>query len=194
MLFSLIWADPNIGRHTHPVVEMKRSETGGIWGLGIGALISWLVGAVLIWFGKQAESKIYRKEAMAIVGLSWVLATILGALPYMFSGTARGPSIRISGQRVLVATSNWKIWTSWEVVEGLSVDQVKVLDVVAGASARGVSERQMVRQSGLESAPQLLAQIGRADPFQKWILLPNQNPDAPADRAANYRLAWVQMG
>jgi trk system potassium uptake protein TrkH len=32
----------------------------------------------------------YRKEALAVVGLSWVLATVLGALPYYWSGTALG--------------------------------------------------------------------------------------------------------
>ena len=32
--------------------------------------------------------RMLEKEAMAVVGLSWVLATVLGALPYYISGTA----------------------------------------------------------------------------------------------------------
>ena len=32
----------------------------------------------------EGESKIYRKEAMAVVGLSWVLATVLGGAALRF--------------------------------------------------------------------------------------------------------------
>ena len=95
MLFSLIWADPNIGAHTNPVVKLDRPESDGIRGLLYSAIICWLLGGSMYWWGRGTKTKIYRKEAMAVVGLSWVLATVLGALPYIFSGTCRGPSIRV---------------------------------------------------------------------------------------------------
>ena len=89
MLLSLVWADPGIGAHTDvaPGIVVDRPETHGIWGLVYSALICWLIGGSLYWYGREADTKIYRKEAMAVVGLSWVLATLLGALPYMLSGT-----------------------------------------------------------------------------------------------------------
>ena len=72
MLFSLIWADPNIGAHTDPVVETNRPETDGIWGLIYSAIICWVLGGLMFRYGRGGVSKIYRKEAMAVVGLSWV--------------------------------------------------------------------------------------------------------------------------
>ena len=36
---------------------------------------------------KGGNGQLFRKEAMAVVGLSWVLATLLGALPFRLSGT-----------------------------------------------------------------------------------------------------------
>jgi len=40
------------------------------------------------------------QEAMAVVGLSWVLATVLGALPFIFSGTKLGTTDEKTGQPV----------------------------------------------------------------------------------------------
>jgi len=90
MLFSLIWADPNIGSHTDAAVKATQLESKGIWALVYSALICWVLGGAMVQYGRSAgNAKIYRKEAMAIVGLSWVLASVLGAMPYTFSGTIR---------------------------------------------------------------------------------------------------------
>ena len=107
MLFSLIWADPNIGAHTDPIVKTSRPETDGVWGLIYSAIICWILGGLMFRYGRDGDGKIYRKEAMAVVGLSWVLATALGAMPYIFSGTYRGPSVRVinDSSTVLVAAS-----------------------------------------------------------------------------------------
>jgi trk system potassium uptake protein TrkH len=46
------------------------------------------VGALLMYLGRNSQGqRLFRKEAMAVVGLSWLLATVLGALPYWFSAT-----------------------------------------------------------------------------------------------------------
>ena len=83
MLGSVPWAFPALG-------VAKEFERRGCFALLASMVICLLVGAALRWFGRQAKMTIYRKEAMAVVGLSWVLATILGALPYGLSGSARG--------------------------------------------------------------------------------------------------------
>ena len=196
MLFSLIWADPNIGVHSDPVVEVNRPETNGIWGLIYSAVICWILGGSLFWLGRNADSKIYRKEAMAVVGLSWVLATVLGALPYIFSGTHRGPSIRVfeSGQPVLVAASRWKAWKTWEPTEIASEDQRLVLLAVAESSARGLTEQQLITSTGLSNAPNIFRELQTSWPWSKWIAGPGDDPQAPADRASHYRLNWVRMG
>lgn len=75
MIFSLPAAWPIVGNHTE-------FELRAFLALVVSILISAAVGFVLHRYGKQTESTLYRKEAMAVVGLSWVLATLLGAIPY----------------------------------------------------------------------------------------------------------------
>ncbi|MBN2024148.1 MAG: TrkH family potassium uptake protein [Pirellulales bacterium] len=71
-------------------------ERSGFWGL-VGAMaVCFAVGAVLRRIGRRARGRLFLKEAMAVVGLSWVLATVLGALPFIFSGPHRTPQARMS--------------------------------------------------------------------------------------------------
>jgi Trk-type K+ transport system membrane component len=195
MLFSLIWADPNIGAHTDPIVKTNRPETDGIWGLIYSAIICWILGGLMFRYGRGSESKIYRKEAMAVVGLSWVLATALGALPYMFSGTSRGPSVRVfeNSETVLVASSRWRFWEVWEQTDPVSADELKVLRAVTNSTARGLSRRQLIGQAELNDAPQVFIALKQRRPWKKWLAAPGEDPKAPADRASNFRLNWVRM-
>jgi len=89
MVFSLPWALPALG-------GQWEHERAGFWGL-LGAMaICFVLGGVLRFLGRGAEVRLFRKEAMAVVGLSWLLATLLGALPYLLSGTMRGPEMAMS--------------------------------------------------------------------------------------------------
>ncbi len=83
MLGSIPWAFPQL-----QVAEQFESD--GCWALVASMAICFGVGTILRWVGRDARTLLYRKEAMAVVGLSWVLATILGALPFYLSGAARG--------------------------------------------------------------------------------------------------------
>ena len=83
MLGSIPWAFPECG-------VAESFESSGCWALVASMAICVAVGCVFRWFGRDAKLMIYRKEAMAVVGLSWVLATILGALPFVLSGTSKG--------------------------------------------------------------------------------------------------------
>jgi len=128
-----------LGWHTDTVVQVEHWEVGGIVGLIASAAISWFIGGALMLYGKSAEGKLFRKEAMAVVALSWILATVLGALPYILSGTARGPSIRIFDQQktVMVDESPFAFWRSWREVE-MEPREYEVLKCVAQANARGI--------------------------------------------------------
>lgn len=196
MLFSLIWADADVGFHTHSNVKSSRLESEGIWGLVYGAIISWAIGGLLYWYGRGADAKIYRKEAMAVVGLSWALATVLGALPYIFSGTSRGPSIRVldDSQEILVSAPRFEIWKAWEKSAKVSDQEFAVLKVVTNASARGISESQLRSTTGIYEAPEIFANLQQEQPWQDLLLAPAQNPRAPADRASHFRIKWVPMG
>ena len=89
MAFSLPWALPPFGGDwTH--------EAQGFFALLGSMLICLLVGGALSYVGRGPQGHLFRKEAMAVVGLTWVLATLLGALPYLLSGTQRGPGMPMS--------------------------------------------------------------------------------------------------
>ncbi|MEE3220965.1 MAG: TrkH family potassium uptake protein, partial [Planctomycetota bacterium] len=87
MVFSLPWAHPSLQPGN---IRSGGFEWGGFFALLGSISISLIVGGVFWYFGKTAAGPLYRREAMAIVGLSWILATVLGALPYALSGTCTG--------------------------------------------------------------------------------------------------------
>ncbi|MEO6596277.1 MAG: potassium transporter TrkG, partial [Planctomycetota bacterium] len=60
-----------------------------------GFVASMVIGAVvaaLLWLaGRAAEGHTFRKEAIAVAGLAWILASLLGAIPFQWSGLLRDP-------------------------------------------------------------------------------------------------------
>jgi len=87
MSFSLPFAIPALANRTD-LDPAPAFETQGAKGLLLSMAISMMVGAGLRVLGRRHRGgQLFQKEAMAIVGLSWVLATVLGALPYYLSGT-----------------------------------------------------------------------------------------------------------
>lgn len=196
MLFSLAWANDSWGHHTDSRIAGPQFEANGFWGLLFSSVICFMVGGVLWFSGKGAERKIYRKEAMAVVGLSWVLATILGALPYMLSGTARGPSVRVfeEQQTVLAVAPRFKIWQSWLPVKDLSSDEVKVLSAVVDAGAKGLNRSSLIRETGLANATSIFGQLKSRAEFMSWLATPGDDVHVPADRSSHYRLRWKRMG
>ena len=86
MAFSLPWAFPLCGGNWE-------HERHGFFGL-LGAMVACFVVATLLRYaGRGTKEHLFRKEAMAVVGLSWVLATVLGALPYTLSLTYRAEGV-----------------------------------------------------------------------------------------------------
>ncbi len=98
MLFSVPWAHPSFGfRIAKNIPFPTEYEWRGALGLMGSSFISAAIGGVLIWLGRNSvRQKLFRKEAMATVGLSWILATVLGALPYLLSGVQREEGINVS--------------------------------------------------------------------------------------------------
>lgn len=82
MSFSLPWAFPECG-------QTEVFEARGFWGLIAAIACSLVVGGGLYFTGRRERATLLRKEALAIVGLGWMLAGFLGGLPYLFSGTMR---------------------------------------------------------------------------------------------------------
>ena len=99
MLFSLPWAFSALS-------GTPGFESAGFVGLIISIVLSLLCAVAMRILGhKNQGDQLFRREAMAVVGLSWVLATLLGALPYAFSGTACG--VDAEGQPELMNLADW---------------------------------------------------------------------------------------
>ncbi|MCG8653928.1 MAG: TrkH family potassium uptake protein [Pirellulales bacterium] len=96
MAFSLPFAFPVISQRTHlPAVE--QFEAGGVQALLLSMAISMLIGTFLLLLGRRSRGgPLFQKEAMAVVGLSWVMATVLGALPYYLSGTCTRAGVPVT--------------------------------------------------------------------------------------------------
>lgn len=91
MSLSLPFAFPLLANRTF-LPAAAEVESQGVRGILFSMAVSMLVGTALLFSGRNGRgAALFRKEAMAIVGLSWVLATVLGALPYYLSGTEIAP-------------------------------------------------------------------------------------------------------
>ncbi|MEM6362956.1 MAG: TrkH family potassium uptake protein [Planctomycetota bacterium] len=88
MSISLPFAWPQIAYRTH-LPPAEQVERDGITGLLGGMAVCFVTGLIFRFLGRRHRigAPLYAKEAMAVVGLSWVSATVLGALPYYLSGT-----------------------------------------------------------------------------------------------------------
>lgn len=196
MLFSLIWAEPKFGVHTDPDPNIVTglAETSGVRGLIYSSVICWSIGAMMLFWGRKASGRIFRKDAMAAVGLSWVLATVLGAMPYVFSDTCRGPSVRVTEDPsfVYVGSPFWKLWNGWDSVN-VSLDEYKVIAAIANSNARGISERRLIESSGLPNAVEIFQNMKTRPELGHGFVGPGEDRWAPVDRAPHYRVNWLQM-
>ena len=89
MVVTLPWSFPIFGQ----TIDFEARAFRGML-LAIGC--SFAVGGTMYRIGRRATGSILRKEALAVVGLGWVLAGVLGSLPYLLTGTQRSPGIAMS--------------------------------------------------------------------------------------------------
>lgn len=84
MAASLPWAWPSLGGSPSFETRAFMALTGSI-----GTAL--VIGMILLRLGRSSTGQLYRKEAMAIVGLSWILASTIGAMPFLMSQTRISP-------------------------------------------------------------------------------------------------------
>lgn len=89
MALCLPWAFPACSK-------TPSIESNAVVALLASIAISVVLGGALIFAGRRANGRMFRKEALAIVGLSWCLATVLGAVPFLLSGTCKGAAPSMS--------------------------------------------------------------------------------------------------
>ncbi len=205
MIFSLPWAYPTLGVHT-TLQQSRQFETAGFNGLVISMVICFAVGGVLFWFGRNHDGKLFRKEAMAVVGLSWIVATVLGGLPFYLSGTTRGPSVRTYGedQPIFISKFNWQLWSEWDRFDSVLPEQYAVLEPIVGAGAPGLSVDDLIEQLSpkqfsaeevdRDRIDSVLTQLRQTNPVWEEILLLPGDRTGPKEWHDRYRTKWVPMG
>ncbi|MFY9253130.1 MAG: potassium transporter TrkG [Fuerstiella sp.] len=89
MIVALPWSFPMFGQ---AVSFERQSFIGVLESIGISVV----VGLMLQFVGRNAKDSLLRKEALAVVGLGWVLSGILGGLPYLLTPTYRVEGVSLS--------------------------------------------------------------------------------------------------
>ena len=78
-------------------VSSVYGETASVWACVVSALVTALFGGGLVWRNRgstiSSEGRVdyFRREGLAAVGLSWLIAAAAGALPFLLSGAIRSP-------------------------------------------------------------------------------------------------------
>jgi len=195
MVFSLPWAHPSLG-HRSEMAANASFETSGFLALVISILLSFALGGILLWLGRGQKGRLYRKEAMAVVGLSWILATLLGALPFCLRGTYRSPAVRET-----IDLSTWQVYDygtlvhhRWRAKTVLSTDEQATLKALLDVGAKGHSLSVLQATSSIEETHSVLVNLAKRDHDWQSVLLFPISDAPPGSRESNYRLRWVKMG
>ena len=197
MLLSLLWAFPDLGFRTDESLRAERFEYRGFVALVLSTAISWGVGGLLFFFGKGESSGIYRREAMAMVGLGWALATVLGALPYLLSGTCARPAVRENrvDASLYVRASGWSVWKRWDAAPKLAPTEERIIRTLVNTGPIGCSANSLAAFSAVPGATSIIEDIASRPEWKGILLMPGDDAgQTPSDRASHYRLAWVPMG
>ncbi len=203
MVFSLPWAFPELGYRASLAagrgpdgLPSASFETAGFLALLASMVVCGLVGGGLLWFGRTAEGSVFRKEAMAAVGLSWVLATVLGGLPFYFSGTYRCAGVRMLGADdlpVLFKFGSWNPRSQWRSGPRLTGDAHRVIKALHAAGAAGLTPARLsgVLPSGRAEA--VLRDLIAREPVWRGVLITPRSRIGPAVYSGSYRIRWVRM-
>jgi len=119
-------------------------EWRGLLALLAAMAVCGLVGFGLARLGRKAEPALRQREALGLVGVSWLLAAALGALPYLFSGvfdysyvdayfecmsgfTTTGSSVLTDFEGTARSILFWRSFTHWLGGMGIIVLFIAVL-------------------------------------------------------------------
>lgn len=180
MLFSIPWAWPVFG-HT------PRFEPRGLAALCVSVALSAAVGTFLRRIGRSSAGAMFRKEAMAIVGLSWVLATLLGALPFWLSRTSRGLMVQLRGPEQPAKIGR-------TIVTPLATESYDIVNALLHAGAKGLNQEELVARSSRPDAIRLLGRLRDMNPLWRHALVMPDGARWPAGaERPTYRVRPVRM-
>lgn len=88
------------------------------------ALVGWVVvsglalglGLVFRFLGRNAPMRLFRKEALCVIGLGWILASLLGALPYLLILKDCSPAQALFESSSGITTTGASVFGSYEAI------------------------------------------------------------------------------
>ena len=193
MIFSMPFANPDLGsrggKFGDHISVTGEFETDGFVALMWSVVASLVIGGGLCLWGRKSDSTLFRKEAMAVVGLTWFLATFLGALPYWWSGTQMGPTIRFGQDQAWAVDIGLFGIRNWHALAPLEENQNEVVKAVLSSGSRGLSEAQLAEVDPIGVA--LFEQLADKADWKRYLTVPGG--PGPADRMDNYRIRFIPM-
>ena len=127
MTLSLPWSFPACG-------QAPSFESHTFRGMTLSILTCWVIGTCLWLAGRGQHGSVLRKEALAVVGLGWLLCGLLGALPFLLSPTYRMPGIEMS-----VADAVFESISGFTTTGASVLTQLEVPDEIADCEASAIS-------------------------------------------------------
>ncbi|MBX7257798.1 MAG: TrkH family potassium uptake protein [Candidatus Hydrogenedentes bacterium] len=115
MVFSMLWA-------------VYYGEWHALEALVASMSTSIAIGYGLRYFGRNAPKRIFEREAIGLVGLTWIVVSVLGALPFVFAGilsfndaffesvsgfTTTGSTVITDIEAVDKSILFWRAFTHW---------------------------------------------------------------------------------
>ncbi|MEE2685223.1 MAG: potassium transporter TrkG, partial [Planctomycetota bacterium] len=207
MACSLPWAFSGLGYRSFEGERLRVVqdffERDGFLGLLAGILLCTVIGLLFRHWGKTAQQgeRVYRKEAMAAVGLSWVLATVLGAIPFVVGRVQYTPAVKLQGanEAPLVFRSHIHWRNQWSTppvgADGrwLDTDQYRLLEILL-SSADGRTGDQLAAETGIEDAEKKLQDLAdRGESWKKVLVIPESVTQDKRLLKNRIRVAWVHM-
>lgn len=59
------------------------TEDGALAGFGISTVLATGMAIAFLYLGRNSDTRIHRKEALCVIGMGWILSSLIGAFPYL---------------------------------------------------------------------------------------------------------------
>ena len=187
-LFAIPW----LGHRTGDDWQSQSFETSGFMGLLLSVIVSFAIGMTLKRYaGDTVKSETpRRKEAMAVVGLSWVIATILGALPFWISGVRYAAPLRLDApDHIEVFDMSFALRQQWKALgPPVSAGQFDVLTALLedDLPSQGMTYVELNTVTGRDDCADIVKSLAAVPGLHPWLDISNE-------LGGSVRLKWLKM-
>ena len=192
MGFCVLFAFPVLGHRTGDDWQSLSFETEGFLGLLLSVVVSVAIGLILRRYaGDDVKSETpRRKEAMAVVGLSWVIATILGALPFWISGVRYAAPLRLDApDHIEIFDMSIAPRQQWKALDQpVSADQFDVLTALLedDLPSQGMTYAELNTVLGRDDCGNIVKSLVTIPGLNRWLAV-------SSELGGSVRLKWLKM-